>query len=247
MVYFNKSLRALLAKEGKKDEIIWFHKGNTYMRMDKNEKAIETYDKAIEINPKFIDTINNRAMALYRSGKKENVTSELRKILKIKYDYLAAHHNLIKLSRTELVYNSFWNYWQNSRQKKIFLWLAISIMFSIVVITIIIPAIILIKNSDFTKREMMSGSSTVTNISKISSGVSNVTINNITKEDKPAIINQVNHLDIPIYGVIIIGIIALLLLSPIIRSASIGTTSIEFTLIYLSTDRDVELELIDNI
>lgn len=70
-----------------------------------------------------------------------------------------------------------------------------------------------------------------------------ITIKNITNEVKPLKQNQQN--EIPIFPLMTLGVLVLVLLSPIIRTASIGTTSLELTTIDRTPDKQVELEFIE--
>jgi tetratricopeptide (TPR) repeat protein len=47
----------------------WFDKGNALCGQGKYDEAISAYDKAIEINPQYVDAWNNKGLALDGQGK----------------------------------------------------------------------------------------------------------------------------------------------------------------------------------
>jgi len=71
-----------------------------------------------------------------------------------------------------------------------------------------------------------------------------IAIKNITNEVNPLRGNQFN--EVPTFALICLGVAALLLLSPIIRSAKIGVTSLELTIIDRNPEKLVELESIEH-
>ena len=194
----------------------------------------------------FLDTLNNKAVALYKNNKSDKAIDEFKKIVKVNYKYISAHHMLLKISQNQSGSNFFWNYWQDSRLKKIIALSLIGIMFSIVLFTITIPAIIILSNNNITSNKVFFQSTNeITNTTTITENKTETIINNKTSQIEPSIINKLNSLDVPLYGLITIGIIAIILLSPIIRSASIGTTSLELTTIDRTENKKTELEFVE--
>lgn len=57
----------------------WFWTGNYYENFRKHNKAIEAYNKAIEINPRYADAYANRALAKKRTGDKEGACADWHK------------------------------------------------------------------------------------------------------------------------------------------------------------------------
>jgi hypothetical protein len=175
-----------------------------------------------------MEALNNRAVAFYKKNKTEIAISELKKILKIDYDYVAAHHNILKLTMNPPVYSSFWSYWMDSLPKKIFAWLLITLISGILLSIVIVPGVQSIIYSN-------------NNINALNNSI--VSTKNITNETKPLSGNQSN--EIPVFPLICLAVAVLLLLSPMIRSAKIGATSFELSMVDRNPDKQLELEFIE--
>ena len=50
-------------------DIAYNNKGNVLDKQGKFNEAIKCYDKAIGINPNYVDAYNNKGNALYKQGK----------------------------------------------------------------------------------------------------------------------------------------------------------------------------------
>ena len=68
--------------------------GNVLSRRDRIDEAIAQYQKALEINPDYMEAHNNLGNAFARLGRFEEAMAQYRKALEIKPDYVEAHYNL---------------------------------------------------------------------------------------------------------------------------------------------------------
>ncbi len=57
----------------------YFNSGNLYLRLEENQRAINDYDKAIELNPKYASAYNNRGIAYARLGDDRQAIKEFDK------------------------------------------------------------------------------------------------------------------------------------------------------------------------
>lgn len=53
---------------GDNERITWFGRGNDLSNLKKYSEAIKCYDKALEIDPEYVDALNNKGDALYELG-----------------------------------------------------------------------------------------------------------------------------------------------------------------------------------
>ena len=69
------------------------------MRLGLYKKAIEYYDKAIELNPNYYEAYNNRGKTMKYSGKLQNALEDYTKAIELNSSYSEAYNNrgLIKL------------------------------------------------------------------------------------------------------------------------------------------------------
>lgn len=247
--YFSEAVDKEAELEGSKRPY-WFHKGNCYLKLKKYSKAINCYNNSVSasesIDDKKLHVLNNLAVTYYNGNQKEQAITGFKEILKVKYNYTPAHHNLLKLSASEPKYSSFWNYWKDSNFKKYFATSLIATIFAIIVITLIAPALALyvihLSGNTLTTTE---NTTTVFSTIRNNSGAIATNTTTFTNTTRPLVGDPQNAFDIPIYSLITIGILSLILLSPIIRSASIGTTSIELTTVDRAPDKQTELEFME--
>ncbi len=66
---------------------IEFYRGNENANLGKYKEAIENYDKAIELNPKYADAYNNRGNAKLHSGKNEEAIEDYNKAIELDPQY----------------------------------------------------------------------------------------------------------------------------------------------------------------
>ena len=65
-----------------------------YARSGNHQRAIEDFDKAIELNPQFAQAYSNRGAAYAARGQYEEAIGEYKQVLKIDPDNVQAHNNL---------------------------------------------------------------------------------------------------------------------------------------------------------
>ena len=64
--------------------------GFIFFSLNNYEKAIEQWEKAIKINPKFVDGLNNLGNAFFRIGKFDEAINYLNKALSLRPNFLHA-------------------------------------------------------------------------------------------------------------------------------------------------------------
>jgi tetratricopeptide (TPR) repeat protein len=246
--FFDKAIQ-----KNNNEPIYWFHRGNCLQKLNKFDEAIDSYTTSIEKIPDFenkfidiykkggadtLDTLNNKAVATYKKGDKDGAVHQFKEILGLKYDYIAAHHNLIKLNLSGNAYRSFWDYWNKSWARKIVAGVIISYMVIAISFFLIFPTVFSFTDQFFNAEQDSPQTIEITNAS--TNGNSFLIVKNVTNGNN----NTGNSIssEMLLYGTLSIGILALVLLSPIIRSANIGTTSLELTTVDRSTHRIEELE-----
>lgn len=73
--------------------------------------AIDSFNRAIKLKPKFVDAINNLANALRHQGKLSEACDAYRKVIKIDADYYLAYSNLgICLKESAAINDAIFNY-----------------------------------------------------------------------------------------------------------------------------------------
>jgi len=73
-----------------------FNRGVAYRGLKDYKKAIEDYDKAIEINPQYAKAYNNRGVAYGKLKEYKKAIEDFDKAIKINPQYAAAYNNLGK-------------------------------------------------------------------------------------------------------------------------------------------------------
>jgi tetratricopeptide (TPR) repeat protein len=229
-------------------KIYFFHQGNCYLKMEKYEEAIESYttSDSLDRRTKYPEALNNRGVAYHKSNKKDLAISDFRQILETDYHNTPAHYNLLKLTSGESGLTSFWEYWKHSTARKITAVFLISFIFVGATLAFIAPygGPLLYSFLD-NQNEPISFTTEVTNISTLQEDRSFTTVKNYTKESATPMGDQDNRLNLAIVGAIVVGVLTLILLSPIIRSAKVGTTSFELTLVDIYIDKPIELEFVE--
>ena len=71
--------------------------GFVFFNLKNYEKAIVQWEKALKINPKFVDGLNNLGNALSRIGKFDEAINYLNKALKIKPDFFETYYTLSEI------------------------------------------------------------------------------------------------------------------------------------------------------
>jgi tetratricopeptide (TPR) repeat protein len=193
-----------------KDKYAWYHIGKVLYEKKKFDAAVRCYNKALEIDQTFAEAINDKAVALSAEELYDEASQELKRAISIRPSLVTAHENLIKLSFRDISRPTFWDFWKASQPRKI-----TAILLGLAAVGLIIYGIYVFPQNVETKNLVYRESSIIKS-------------NTTTVSTQPP--------NIPQSYLIIIGLIALILLSPIIRSAKAGP--FEFTLI--ETDRRVQ-------
>jgi tetratricopeptide (TPR) repeat protein len=207
---FDKSIEefdmATMVEGGKTDPYVWYHYGNAYQGQGKLKDALECYDEATEIDPKLAEAHNDKAVVLSKMENYEEAANELKEALNIKPSLLKAHENLVKFSLRLTHHPTFWEFWTTTGTRKIIgsiigIVALILIILPILSLTIhIIPEMIETKQINTTSVDK--GDTTITTIT--------------------------NHAAIiPESYLIAAGLLALIILSPVIRTAKVGPIEFE--------------------
>ena len=61
----------------------YFNSGNLFLRLEENQQAINNYDHAIELNPKYASAYNNRGIAYARLGDNRQAIKEFDKSIEL--------------------------------------------------------------------------------------------------------------------------------------------------------------------
>ena len=72
---------------------VWYDKGYTLYNMGKYEEAIQAYDKAIEIDPRYADAWNNKGAVLENMGKYDEAIQACDKAIEINPQFADAWNN----------------------------------------------------------------------------------------------------------------------------------------------------------
>jgi tetratricopeptide (TPR) repeat protein len=73
--------------------IAYNNRGNTYARLNEQERAIEDYSKAIELNPNFADAYNNRGSAYAGLNEHRRAIEDYNKAIELNPNYAKAYYN----------------------------------------------------------------------------------------------------------------------------------------------------------
>lgn len=68
--------------------------GAAYDKLGKPDLAIDSFNKAVQINPKYADTYNNLGLALRKKKKLSQAKKSIQKAIELKQNYFEAHNNL---------------------------------------------------------------------------------------------------------------------------------------------------------
>lgn len=196
------------------DKFVWYHRGNVFSKLGQPGQALRCYRKAIEIDQKFAEAYNDEAAELSMSGRYQEASEALEKALKIKPELVTAHENLIRISLRGQIHPTFWDFWNSSKYKRI---LAITI----VTLSIYLIAQPLLVSAIFPTPKAPQDS---------------VTTATTTATELPAITNFMSVPIIPVTNLIAVGILTVIILSPILSGAKVGP--LEFT--FLDSQRSAQ-------
>ena len=68
--------------------------GAAYMGLQNADKTIESYQKALQLNPNHTDAYNNMGTALYDQGRFDEAVKSYQNAVKLEPDFADAHYNL---------------------------------------------------------------------------------------------------------------------------------------------------------
>ena len=187
------------------DKYISYHRGVAYSKLGKSRQALRNYNDAIEIDKNFAEAYNDKAAELSKLGRYDEAREALELAIKSKPGLVTAHENLIKISVRQQSSPTFWEYWKSSNAKKtagaaIFILAAFLIIFPLMVF--IIPLM----------SDMVEGKNFRSALSDVTSGTGTSGIESV----------------IPITFLTGTAILAIILLSPVIRTAKMGPLEFSF-------------------
>ena len=105
---FNESMKQALEefdkaeKESKNEQfklLPIYHKGMVQIELKNYKNARQYFDKALDINPKFAEALNGKAVALSHDGNKDEAITALKKAIQFKPSLAAAQENLTGMGR----------------------------------------------------------------------------------------------------------------------------------------------------
>lgn len=195
------------------DKFVWYHRGNVFSKLGQPGQALRCYRKAIEIDHKFAEAYNDEAAELSMTGRFQEASETLEKALKIKPELVTAHENLIRISFRGQIHPTFWDFWNSSKYKRI---LGITIM-TIAIYLIAQPLLVsaIVQTPEVTQAGVNTASPT--ELSAIAENFMSVPI-------------------IPVTNLIAVGILTVIILSPILSGAKVGP--LEFT--FLDSQRSAQ-------
>ena len=127
------------ASNSTNDKFIAYHRGNVYSKLEKSRQALRNYDDAIRIDPKFAEAYNDKAAELSKMGKYDDAREALKMAIKFKPGLVQSHENLIRISlREQSSPRTFWEFGTGSRAKII----AGGVMFILAAFLIIFPLVV---------------------------------------------------------------------------------------------------------
>jgi hypothetical protein len=147
------------------------------------------------------------------SGRYEEASEALQKALKIKPELVTAHENLIRISFRGQVHPTFWDFWNSSKYKRI---LGITIM-AVAIYLIAHPLLVsaIVQTPEVTQAGVNTASPT--ELSAIAKNFMSVP-------------------NIPVTNLVAVGILTVIILSPILSGAKVGP--LEFT--FLDSQRSAQ-------
>ena len=80
--------------------------GFIFFSLNNYEKAIEQWEKAIKINPKFVDGLNNLGNAFFRKGKFDEAINYLNKALSLRPNFFETYYTLSDIFYQKGIYDN---------------------------------------------------------------------------------------------------------------------------------------------
>lgn len=81
--------------------LAWNNLGVSYFNLDQDEKAMECYEKALEIEPNQAKTYSNIGLVYERRDDIEKATAYYKKAIEVESDYLKSYYNLCRIYEKE--------------------------------------------------------------------------------------------------------------------------------------------------
>jgi tetratricopeptide (TPR) repeat protein len=210
MDLFNEALgkysRSESPVDNRKRKFAWYHKGVAQFGLKKYDESIRCYDKALSLDPDFAEALNDKGVALSCKENYDEAGDAVRKAIEIRPSFAIAHENLVRISLRIGKQQSFWDFWTISRSRK-----AVAIMLMVFALGIIIyyPIYSLYFGSQIIQTTKI--------INSASNSYKNSTTVTITSSK------------IPDTYFIIVGLVILILLSPILTRAKVGPLELEIS------------------
>lgn len=180
----------------------WYIKGNIAIDDNKDyDKALKHYEVALQIDSKFVEALNAKAYALFHIKDYKGAKEELKKAISIKPNSALAHENLTKITKMENSESGggFIEYWSSSGKK-------LSFLIGLIVIAGAITGYSLLYPHEQTVIIDFNGP---------------IHSHNETKTTTTGEFSNNN--------LIAIGLIVLLILSPVIKTAKVGPVELSFS------------------
>ena len=90
----------------------YINRGAAYANLNQHERAIEDYDKAIELNPDFAEAYNKRGIAYAKLNQYERAIEDFDRTIKLNPDYAEAYGN------RGIAYSKIGRYEESARDSK---------------------------------------------------------------------------------------------------------------------------------
>ncbi len=73
--------------------IVYYSRGNAYLKQKEHDLAIQDYDDAIRLDPRYVDVYNNRGLAKKRNKQFDRAIRDYDEALRLNPRYLKAYNN----------------------------------------------------------------------------------------------------------------------------------------------------------
>jgi tetratricopeptide (TPR) repeat protein len=88
---FGHALQVVAQQESERDAAVaYYRRGNAYGKKGDLDRAIADYDKAIELDPKYVMAYNNRGIAYGKKGDFDSAIADLNKAIELDPKYVKA-------------------------------------------------------------------------------------------------------------------------------------------------------------